>query len=196
VLLAYILYGTGIGTIITIAASFGKEELKLSNETLVACTLVIQLVGFPTSFAYVALARKIGARNAVFAGLAVYLGVTVFAYFMPSERAGQFWLMGLLIALVQGGTQALTRSLYGSMIPSGHFGEFFGFFSVFSKVGTFMGPLSFSVAHDLTGSARAAVLFLAVFFLAGGAVLATVNVQAGRAALRARGLPAAEAMNP
>jgi UMF1 family MFS transporter len=93
-------------------------------------------------------------------------------------------VLGGMIALVQGGTQALSRSLFGSMIPPGRSAEFFGFFSVFGKVGSFAGPLSFGWVRDWTGSSRAAILFLAVFFLVGAISLLTVNVQEGRTAAK------------
>jgi len=93
--------------------------------------------------------------------------------------------MGFLVGLVQGGTQALSRSLYGSMIPSGRSGEFFGFFSIFNKVGSFVGPLCFALARDLTGSTRLAVASLAGFLVLGAMALATVNVREGKAATQA-----------
>ena len=174
--MAFILYNTGIGTFIIVAAVFGKDELGLSTGTLTGCFLMIQFVGFPAAFVFIALARKLGTRGAIFVGLAAYIGVVVFALF--AQTATHFWVMGFLVALVQGGTQALSRSLYGSMIPPGRSGEFFGFFSIFAKVGSFMGPLCFALARDITGSTRAAVACVA------GVVLATVDVKEGKAAAR------------
>ena len=121
-------------------------------------------------------------RGAIFLGLAVYVGVVIFAYFMTT--ATEFWMLGVLVGLVQGGTQALSRSLYGSMIPPGHSAEFFGFFSIFNKVGSVAGPLVFALVKDVTGSSRLAILFLVSFFVLGAAVLATVRVQEGRAIAR------------
>jgi len=181
-LVAFILYNTGIGTVIFVAAVFGKDELELSKTTLIGCVLMIQFVGFPAAFVFITLAKKLGTRGAIFVGLAAYIGVVVFALFM--QTATHFWIMGFLVALVQGGTQALSRSLYGSMIPPGRSGEFFGFFSIFNKVGSFAGPLCFALARDLTGSTRAAVGCLAGFFVLGALVLATVNVREGKAAAR------------
>ncbi len=178
-LLAFILYNTGIGTVIVVAVVYGKAELGLKTETLIGCVLMIQLVGFPAAFAFIAVARRLGARNSILAGLAVYVGVVVFAFFMTS--ATQFWVLGVLVALVQGGTQALSRSLYGSMIPAGRSAEFFGFFSVFNKIGSFAGPLCFGIVRDVTDSSRLGVLFVTVFFVAGALVLLTVDVAEGRA---------------
>lgn len=174
VLIAFIFYNTGIGTVITVAAVFGRSELGLPAGTLIGCILMIQVVGVPAAFGFIAVARCLGARNAILVGLGVYLGVVVFAYRMDS--AAEFWVLGVLVALVQGGTQALSRSLYGSLIPADQAAEFFGFFSIFNKVGSFAGPLSFGLVRDWTGSARSAILFVAVFFLIGGAILASVRV--------------------
>ncbi|MCP4589879.1 MAG: MFS transporter [bacterium] len=183
-LIAFIFYNTGIGTVITVAALYGKAELGLSDGTLIGCILMIQFVGVPATFGFMAIASRVGARNGIFIGLAVYIVVVVFAFFMST--ATEFWILGGLIALVLGGTQALSRSLYGSMIPEGQSAEFFGFFSIFNKVGSFAGPLCFGVVRDLTDSSRLAILFLAVFFVIGLVVLLTVNPDEGRAV---RGTP-------
>ncbi len=172
-LVAFIFYNTGIGTVIAVAVIYGKAELALSDGTLIGCVLMIQLVGFPAAFGFMTLARWLGARNAVLLGLAVYVGVVLFAFFM--QTAVEFWILGALVALVQGGTQALSRSLYASMIPKDRAAEFFGFFSIFNKVGTFAGPLCFGLVRDATDSSRLAVLFVAVFFVIGGLVLSSVR---------------------
>ena len=104
--------------------------------------------------------------------------VVVFA--MQISTALEFWILGVLISLVQGGTQAMSRSLYGSMIPESMAAEFFGFFSVFNKVGPFFGPLFFGVINDVTGSSRLAILFLVIFFILGFLALLTVNTKKGR----------------
>jgi UMF1 family MFS transporter len=179
-LFAFILYNTGIGTVITVAAVYGKAELRIRDASLIGCVLMIQFLGFPARFGFIALARRLGAKRAVLAGLGVYVVAVVYAYFM--HATWEFWLLGVLVALVQGGTQALSRSLFGSMIPEGHSAEFFGFFSVFSKVGTFAGPLCFGLVKDLTGSSRSAIVFLAAFFVLGALVLLTVNVAEGKTA--------------
>lgn len=181
-LIAFVFYNTGIGTVISMAVFYGRDELKLPEATLIACLLMIQFVGFPATWGFITVARRLGTRNGIFLGLAVYIGVVIFAFFMTT--ATEFWILGAMVALVQGGTQALSRSLYGSMIPAGHSAEFFGFFSIFNKVGSFAGPLCFGVVRDLTDSSRAAILFIATFFIIGFAVLFTVNVAEGRAVTR------------
>ena len=182
-LVAFLLYNSGIGTIIVIAAGYGKDELGLSTETLIGCVLLIQFVGLPATFAYIALARRVGTRTSILIGVAMYAGVVIYA--MQIETAQEFWILGVFVGLVQGGTQAMSRSLYGSMIPEGMSAEFFSFFSVFSKVGPFFGPLLFATVKDATGSSRMAILFLIIFFILGFLVLLTVRADKGREEARA-----------
>lgn len=182
-LLAFLLYNAGIGTIIIVAASYGKSELNLTDDTLIGVILMIQILGLPAAFAYIKFARKVGTRTSILIGLAVYAIVVLFA--MQMSTAPEFWILGVLVALVQGGTQAMSRSLYGSMIPEDMNAEFFGFFSVFNKIGPFFGPLLFGVVKDATGSSRLAILFLLTFFILGFFVLLTVRIQKGREEARA-----------
>jgi UMF1 family MFS transporter len=169
VLLAYMFYNTGVGAVITIATLFGKAELNLPTGTLVGCVLMIQFIGVPAALAFIRLGAWIGTRGAILSGLGVYALTLLLAFRMTT--AAEFWLLGVLVGLVQGGTQALSRSLYGRLIPTERSAEFFGFFSVFSKVGGFAGPLLYGLVRDATGSSRLGVLSLLVFFVAGGLVL-------------------------
>lgn len=182
-LLAFLLYNAGIGTIMIVAASYGKSELDLTDNTLIGVILMIQILGLPAAFAYIKFAQKVGTRTSILIGLSVYVIVVVFA--MQMSTAPEFWILGVLVALVQGGTQAMSRSLYGSMIPENMSAEFFGFFSVFNKVGPFFGPLLFGVVKDATGSSRLAILFLITFFVLGFFVLLTVRLKKGREEARA-----------
>jgi len=177
-LLAFLLYNSGIGTTISVAAIYGKEVLNLDDTTLLGCILFIQFLGLPTTFAYIALAKKVGNRNAVHLGLVIYIAAIIYARYM--HLPVEFWILGGCIALVQGGCQAMSRSLYGSMIPEGMNAEFFGFFSIFNKVGPFFGPLLFGLFNDLTGNPRLAILFLVAFFISGGAMLFFVRPEKGR----------------
>jgi UMF1 family MFS transporter len=177
-LLAFLLYNSGVGTVIIIAAAYGRQELGLSQETLIGCILVIQFLGLPATLAYIALGRKVGTRASILIGLGVYMAVVVYA--MQIETATEFWILGILVGLVQGGIQAMSRSLYGAVIPQGMSAEFFGFFSVFNKIGPFFGPLLFAGVKDATGSSRLAILFLITFFVLGFLVLLTVRGERGR----------------
>src|SRR5690606_31136309 len=116
-------------------------------------------------------------------GLGVYVVISVLGYYMSSAR--DFFLLAGLVGMVQGGTQALSRSLFASMVPPHKSGEFFGFFSVFERFAGVLGPLAFFLAIELTGSTRNAVLAVIAFFVVGGLLLGRVDVEEGRRVARA-----------
>ncbi|MEP6778548.1 MAG: MFS transporter, partial [Gemmatimonadaceae bacterium] len=105
------------------------------------------------------------------------------AYNMTTTR--EFYMLAILVGFVQGGTQALSRSLFARLVPKHKSGEFFGFYSVFEKFGGILGPLLFAIALGQSGSSRIAILSIVAFFIVGGAILAMVNVKAGEEAARA-----------
>ncbi len=183
-LLAFLIYNDGIGTIIRMAAIYGAE-LGIERGALIGSILLVQFVGIPFCFVFGALAGKIGAKRAIYAGLVVYAGISVLGYFMTT--ALHFLILAVLVGTVQGGTQALSRSLFASMIPKHKSGEFFGLFSVFEKFAGIFGPALFALAIVVTGSSRAAILSVIGFFVLGGALLSLVNVERGRAAASAAG---------
>ena len=129
----------------------------------------MQFAGIPFAFLFGMLAGRIGAKTSIFIALAVYIVLTVRAYYMKTER--DFYVLALMVATVQGGTQALSRSLFASMIPEARSSEFFGFFSIFEKFGAILGPAVFEMASRATGSSRSAILSVMVFFIAGAVVL-------------------------
>jgi MFS transporter, UMF1 family len=176
-LLAYLVYNDGIGTIIRMAAIYGNE-LGLPAGTLIGAILMVQFLGIPAAYLFAGMAGRIGTKRAVVAGLLVYCGVAVLGYF--TRTAAHFWALAVLVALVQGGTQALSRSLFASLVPRRLSGEFFGFFSVSDKVAGILGPAVFTVVSAATGSSRGAVLSVIAFFVVGAALLAAVDVEAGR----------------
>ena len=112
----------------------------------------------------------------------MYTGICIFAYSIDSTR--EFYILACLVGLVQGGTQALSRSLFANMVPKHKSGEFFGFYSVFEKFGGIFGPLVFAIAVGQSGSSRVAILWVIAFFVIGGALLALVNVEEGERAAR------------
>ncbi len=181
-LAAFLLYNDGIGTIIRLATVYG-EELKLDRTWMIAAILIVQFVGVPCSFAFGPLAKKVGARRAVLLGLAVYGGITVLGYAMTTTL--HFILLAVLVGTVQGGTQALSRSLFASLIPRARSAELFGLFSVADKVAGLFGPLAFSQVLAATGSSRLAVLSVLPFFAVGALLLARVDVEAGQRAAQA-----------
>lgn len=180
-LLAFLIYNDGIQTIIKMATAYGTE-LGIGQGALIAAILLVQFVGIPFSFLFGSLAGWIGAKRAVFLGLAVYTVISVLGYFM--RTAAHFFLLAILVGVVQGGTQALSRSLFATMTPPHKSGEFFGFFSVFEKFAGIFGPLLFWLAIELTGSSRAAILSVIAFFAVGAALLALVDVPEGERAAR------------
>jgi UMF1 family MFS transporter len=181
-LLAFLVYNDGIQTIIKMAAAYGAE-IGIGSGALISAILLVQLVGIPFSFLFGALAGRIGAKRSILVGLLVYAGITVLGYRM--RTAAHFFALALLVGIVQGGTQALSRSLFASMIPPHRSGEFFGFYSVFEKFAGLFGPLAFDLVIGATGSSRSAILSVIAFFAVGATLLALVDVEAGRRAAAA-----------
>lgn len=178
-LAAFLLYNDGIQTIIRMATVYGTE-IGLERGAMIAAIVIVQFVGIPFAFAFGALAARIGPKPAILLAVAAYAGIAVLGYRMQTER--DFLVLAVLVGMVQGGAQALSRSLFASLIPRDKSGEFFGFFAVFEKVAGIAGPGLFTLAVVLTGSSRAAILSVIVLFVAGGALLLQVDVERGRRA--------------
>ena len=175
-LLAFFLYNDGIQTIIRMAAIYGAE-VGIDQSALIGALLLVQFVGVPCSFAFGALAGKIGPKKAVMFGLIAYTGIVLFTYYMTS--ASEFYILAAAVGMIQGGTQALSRSMFASMIPRHRSSEFFAFFGVFERYAGVMGPAIFAIMASL-GSSRTAILTLIPFFVAGMLLLLQVDVAAGR----------------
>jgi len=180
-LIAFLIYNDGIGTIIRMGVIFG-DEIGIDRGSLILAVIIVQFVGIPFAFLFGGLASKIGAKRAIFLGLTVYAGISIFGYFI--QTATDFFILAVLVAMVQGGTQALSRSLFGSMIPRHESGEFFGLFAVFEKFAGIIGPGVFALTLGLTGSTRNAILSVIAFFIVGAALLALVNVDEGQRTAR------------
>lgn len=176
-LLAFLIYNDGIQTIIRMATAYGTE-LKIPSSALTVAILIVQFVGIPFAFLFGMLADRIGAKRSVFLGLLAYTAISVIGYYMKTAR--DFYFLAFLVGMVQGGTQALSRSLFASLIPAHKSGEFFGFYSVFEKFASIFGPLLFSITIATTGSSRNAILGVIIFFAVGAVILARVNVEEGR----------------
>ena len=181
-LLAFLLYNDGIQTMIRMATMYGTG-IGLPESAMITALLLTQFIGVPCAFAFGAAARRIGAKRAVFFGLAVYLVIALLGYFMTS--ATHFFALAILVGMVQGGTQALSRSLFASMIPRHRSSEFFAFFSVFERYAGVLGPAIFAFVVERSGSGRIAILAVAAFFVAGAAILSFVDVDQGRRVARA-----------
>ena len=176
-LIAFLLYNDGVQTIIKMATAYGTE-IGIGQGSLIAAVVLVQFIGVPFTFLFGRLAAKVGPKPAIFFGLLVYVAISILGYFMTT--ATHFYILALLVGMVQGGTQALSRSLFASMIPPHKSGEFFGFYSIFEKFAGIFGPLLFDVTISYTGSSRNAILSVIVFFAAGAFLLSRVNVEEGR----------------
>jgi UMF1 family MFS transporter len=176
-LLAFLIYNDGVNTIIRMATTFG-DEIGIPQPHMIAALLMVQFVGVPAAFAFGALADRIGAKAAIFVSLAVYGVISVFGFTLSTSL--QFFVLALLVATVQGGAQALSRSLFSTLIPKHKAGEMFGFFGVFDRFGGALGAFVFGLVLSTTGSSRPAILSLIVFFAVGALLLSRVDVSRGR----------------
>jgi UMF1 family MFS transporter len=181
-LTAFLIYNDGISTIQKMAAAYGTE-LGIDRGALIAAILIVQFVGIPFTFLFGTLAGRIGAKRSIFLGLLVYCGISVLGYFM--RNATHFFVLAGMVGMVQGGTQALSRSLFSTLIPRHKSGEFFGFYSVFNKFAGIFGPLLFAGTIGATGSSRNAILSVILFFIVGASILLFVNVEEGERVARA-----------
>lgn len=181
-MVAFTVYNDGIQTIIKMASVYGSA-IGIGRADLITAILIVQFIGVPFAFAFGAVAGKLGAKRSIFIGLLVYTAICIFAYRMQTTR--EFYILAMLIGLVQGGTQALSRSLFATLIPKHKSGEFFGFFSVFEKFGGILGPLAFAVALNQFQSSRVAILSVIAFFVVGAAILLMVDVKEGERIARA-----------
>lgn len=175
-LVAFWLYSDGIGTIIKMATIYGAE-VGIGQRDLIGALLMVQLVAAPASLAFGRLAKPLGPKLAVMLGLAGYCGISVFAYFL--ERPWHFWVLALMVALFQGGTQALSRSMFASLVSKRQVSELFGFYSVSEKLAGVVGPLLFAGVTQLMGGGRMATLTLLPLFLGGAWLLSRVDLERG-----------------
>jgi UMF1 family MFS transporter len=170
--LAMLLYQDGIQTIIRMAAVYGAE-LGIDQNAQIAAFVMVQFLGIPFAVLFGWLGGRMGTRRALFLALGVYTAATILGYFMST--AAHFFALAAMIATVQGGTQALSRSLFARLVPAGKVSEFFGFYAIAERFATVLGPLVFTLSVLVTGSSRMAVLSIIVFFVAGALLLARVR---------------------
>jgi UMF1 family MFS transporter len=178
-LLAFWLYNDGIGTIIIMAVIFGAE-IGIGRTHLIGAILMVQFLGVPFTLLFGRLPERIGTKKSILMALCVYTVIAFLGYFM--QKPAHFWLLAILVSMVQGGTQALSRSMYGSMSPPSKSAEFFGFYNVSSKFAGIVGPFLFGIVGQLTGTSRISILSIVIFFLFGGLMLLTVDHAKGREA--------------
>jgi UMF1 family MFS transporter len=179
-LIAFMLYNDGIQTVINMATIYGKEELNLTTTTLMLTLLIIQTIAIIGALAFSRIAGIIGTKRAVMITLVIWSGIVIYAYFIQS--AAEYFTLGIFVGIVLGGSQALSRSLYGSMIPEEASAEFYAFYSVFSKFSAIWGPLAFAIIRQMAGSSRLSIVSLIIFFIAGFILLSFVNEEKARRA--------------
>jgi len=172
-LIAYWFYIDGVNTIIKMAVNYGTA-LGLDTGKLLLALLVTQLVGFPAALLFGWLGDRIGPRRGILIGLVVYMAITVYAYFLDSER--EFFVLACTVGLVQGGVQSLSRSLFGRLVPEGKNAEFFGFYNMMGKFATVLGPLLIAIVAGVTHNERASIVSLVLLFVVGGVLLWRVPV--------------------
>jgi len=166
-LLAYFFYIDVVGTIISMAVKMASD-LGVSDVASLALVIYIQLIAFPCAIAFGKLASKFGSKNMLFFGTFCYLLVVLIAFQMTEGREWLIWIVGTLVGLAQGGIQAISRSYYAKMIPNKeNSNEFFGFFNIFGKFATILGPFVIGILATMTGDSRIALLGLLPLLLIG-----------------------------
>jgi len=175
-LIAYLVYNDGIQTINTVATIFAVSELGLGNETLVLVILMIQFVAALGAILFNKLAQRIGAKLTVIINLCIWCGTVLYAYALLRTEF-QFWILGFAVAIVLGSSQALSRSLFSQMIPHTRESAYFGLYEISERGTSWIGPIVFGIAVQITGSARVAMLPIIAFFLFGIVVLSLTNVR-------------------
>lgn len=176
-LAAYWIYNDGIGTIVKMATAYGSE-IGIGMTHLMGALVLTQAVGIPCAFLFGKLAVRIGAKRAILWALGVYGAISVGGFFLGN--AAHFYILAGLVGTVQGGAQALSRSLFAGMVPRHRSAEFFGFYSTSGKLAGVVGPLVFGLVGQVTGTSRLGIAALLVFFVLGAWLLGRVDVEAGR----------------
>lgn len=167
-LLAFWFYIDGVHTIIAMAVDYGLS-IGLPSDALITALLLVQFVGFPAALVFGRIGERWGALNGIWLALGIYALVTIYATTL--QEAWQFYLMATAIGLVQGGVQALSRSLFSQLIPQHKSAEYFGFYNVLGKSAAIMGPMLVGVSAALTGSPRFGILSVLILFVIGAALL-------------------------
>jgi MFS transporter, UMF1 family len=183
-LLAYFFYNDGIQTVISVSSTFAAAPLirggvGMGQTTLIAVILMIQFMAFFGALLWGKLAKWTGAKRSIIISLVIWAGVVIFAYFglKGENRIVEFFIMGAFIALVMGGSQAISRSLYAQIIPTGKQAEYYSFYEISERGTSWVGPLLFGLVNQIFGSLRPAILSLIVFFIVGLIILPFVNVK-------------------
>ncbi len=182
---AFVLYNDGVQTTINVSSAYAGGTLGLDLTVIVVAFLIVQFIAYFGALGFGHLSYRLGIKRALLLSLVIWTAVAVAAFFLPAEAPLPFLGLAVVIGFVLGGVQALSRSLYGSMIPEEASAEFYGFYSVFSKFSAIWGPFLFAFLGAATGSSRYAILSLVLFFTVGALLLWRLDIEAARAS-RAR----------
>ncbi|MFE4970806.1 MFS transporter [Kitasatospora sp. NPDC056651] len=188
-LAAFLCYNDGIQTVVSQASLYGSEELGMEQTSLVTAVLLVQIVAIGGALLLGRIAHRHGAKRTILGSLVGWVFTLALGYFMPAHQPIWFYALACMIGLVLGGSQALSRSLFSHLIPPGREAEYFSFYKVSDRGTSWMGPLVFGLAYQLTGSYRSAIISLLVFFVIGFVILLKVPV---RRAIEAVGNPVPE----
>ncbi|MEU3574414.1 MFS transporter [Kitasatospora sp. NPDC036755] len=188
-LAAFLCYNDGIQTVVSQASLYGSEELGMEQTSLVTAVLLVQVVAIGGALLLGRIAHRYGAKRTILGSLVGWVVTLALGYFMPAHQPVWFYVLACMIGLVLGGSQALSRSLFSHLIPPGREAEYFSFYKISDRGTSWMGPLVFGLAYQLTGSYRSAIISLLVFFVIGFVVLLKVPV---RRAIEAVGNPVPE----
>jgi UMF1 family MFS transporter len=176
-LIAFLVYNDGIQTVITMASVYADKQLGLDQDVQVQTILMVQFLAFGGALLLGRLARSFGAWKVVLASLVLWTVVCVIAYFLPPGQPVPFMLLGALLGIVLGGSQALSRSLFSQLIPKGKEGEYFGLYEISDKGTSWLGPLLFGLAYQATGRYDVAIISLITFFVIGFVALLAIPMR-------------------
>lgn len=171
-LLAYFFYIDGVNTIITMATSFGAD-VGIDSSSMLIVLLLTMVVAFPCTIMYGKLAKKFGAKAALYGGIIIYSAICIYSNFVR-DIVG-FWILAMLVGTSQGGIQAISRSYFGKLVPKERNNEFFGFFNIFGRFAAIMGPLLVGIVTQITGKSANGLFSILILFLLGGIILIKVK---------------------
>lgn len=176
-LIAFLFYSDGINTIIKMATVYGVE-IGIGQTDLITALLITQFVGLPCTLLFGKMASRLGSKPSLILSLFIYLIIVILGHFMST--ALHFYLLAILVGFVQGGSQALSRSIYTRLVPQEKSAEFFGFYSLSGKFASIFGPAIFGMVSQITGTSRYGIVALALFFIIGIIGLMMVNLEKGK----------------
>ncbi len=180
-IVAFFFYNDAVSTVIVVTGAYAEDTLQLATEEIIITFLIVQFVAFGGALFFGIVAGRIGAKPTIMVTLVIWIGIVIAAFFLPAGEALPLYGLGAIVGLVLGGVQALSRSLYATMIPEEAAAEFFGFFTVFSKFSAIWGPAVFALVSQTTGSGRPAILSVVGFLVIGLLILSRVDVAEAQA---------------